>query len=239
VDNILSAANRAAYDTARLATIRESADKMRAFFEELYDERSGTPGDDMLTSLMSADVDGQKLTRNQVLSMAILLLIGGVETTTNLLGTTMVELRRHPDVYARVRQDHTLIPPLLQEVLRYNPPVHIVFRHSTAPTDIAGVHIPAGSTIMPLLASANRDESKYSDPESFNIDRKVETPILSFGHGPHFCLGNYLTRMEAKLALQTVFSRFTVLEAVSDQTEWLDSYFARGPHRLRVRFKAA
>jgi cytochrome P450 len=239
VDSILSAANRAAYDAPRLATIRASADKMRAFFEELYDERVGTPGDDMLTSLMTAEVDGQKLTRNQVLSMAILLLIGGVETTTNLLGTTMVELKRHPDVYARVRQDHKLIPPLLEEVLRYNPPVHIVFRHSTAPTDIAGVQIPAGSTIMPLLASANRDESKYSNPEGFDIDRKVETPILSFGQGPHFCLGNYLTRMEAKLALQTVLRRFSVLEPVSDQVEWLDSYFARGPHHLRVRFQAA
>jgi cytochrome P450 len=239
VDNILSAANRAAYDAPRLATIKESADKMRAFFEELYDERVSTPGDDMITSLLRAEVDGQKLTRNQVLSMAILLLIGGVETTTNLLGTTMVELKRHPDVYARVRQDPKLIAPLLEEVLRYNPPVHIVFRHSTAPTVIGGVQIPAGSTIMPLLASANRDESKFSEPERFNIDRKVQTPILSFGQGPHFCLGNYLTRMEARLALQTVLKRFAVLEPVSSEVEWMDSYFARGPHHLRVRFKAA
>jgi cytochrome P450 len=171
--------------------------------------------------------------------MAILLLIGGVETTTNLLGTTLVELKRHPEVYARVRRDPSLIAALLEEVLRYNPPVHIVFRHSMADTQLAGVHIPAGSTIMPLLASANRDETKFANPEAFDIDRKIEVPIMSFGQGPHFCLGNYLTRMEARAALQVVFERFATLEPVSDQVEWMDSYFARGPHHLRVRFQTA
>ncbi|MET0659513.1 MAG: cytochrome P450 [Steroidobacteraceae bacterium] len=239
VDDILSAANRAGYDAPRLAKIRTSSDKMRAFFEELFNARANAPGDDMMTKLMEAEVDGQRLTRNEVMSMSILLLIGGVETTTNLLGTTLVEMKRHPDVYARVRQNPALVPSLLEEVLRYNPPVQILFRHSTAATQIGGVDIPAGSTIMPILASANRDETKYSNPDVFDIDRRPEVPILSFGQGPHFCLGNYLTRMEAKLALQVMFQRFAVLEAVSDEVEWIDSYFARGPHHLRVRFKVA
>src|SRR3546814_18068418 len=97
--------------------------------------------------------------------MAILLLIGGVETTTNLIGTTLVELKRHPETDARVRADHSLIVPLLEEVLRYNPPVQIIFRHTTVDTEIAGVKIPAGSAVMPILESANRDESKFEDPE--------------------------------------------------------------------------
>jgi cytochrome P450 len=239
VDDILSAANRAAYDDERLARIRASSDKMRAFFEALYDERAANPGPDLISSFMQAEVDGQTLTRNQVLSMAILLLIGGVETTTNLLGTTMVELKRHPDVYARVRQDPSLIPALLEEVLRYNPPVQIIFRHCMTDTEIAGVRIPAGSTVMPLLASANRDETKFSNPEVFDIDRRPGTRILSFGQGPHYCLGNYLSRMEAKSALEVVFKRLALVEPVDDEPEWMDSYFARGPHHLRVRFKAA
>lgn len=237
VDDVLSAANRAAYGPERLAKIDESAKKMRAFFEELYDERSANLGDDLLSTFITTEVDGQTLTRNQVLSMACLLLIGGVETTTNLLGTTLVELNRHRDVYDRVLADHGLIPPLLEEVLRYNPPVQIIFRHTTAEVEIAGVKIGKGDAIMPILASANRDESKFDNPEVFDIDRKIEVPLMSFGQGPHFCLGNYLSRMEAKAALEVVFSRFSLIEPLSDEVHWLDSYFARGPHVLPVRYK--
>ncbi|MCW1432325.1 cytochrome P450 [Novosphingobium sp. JCM 18896] len=239
VDKILSAANRAAYEADQLAGIAEASEKMRAFFEELFDERAANLGDDLISTLIQAEVDGKKMTRNQVLSMAILLLIGGVETTTNLLGTTLVELKRHPEVYRRVRADHSLIAPLLEEVLRYNPPVQIIFRHTTADTELGGVKIPAGSAVMPILASANRDETKFNDPETFDIDRKIDVPLMSFGQGPHFCLGSYLSRMEAKSALEVAFTRFAELDVIDDHIHWLDSYFARGPHTLPVRFKAA
>lgn len=237
VDDVLSAANRAAYGPEKLAHIKASSKKMRDFFEELYDERVQNLGDDLISTFIQTEVDGQKLNRNQVLSMAILLLIGGVETTTNLLGTTLIELHRHREVFDRVLADHSLIPPVLEEVLRYNPPVQIIFRHTTAEVEIAGVKIPAGSAIMPILASANRDETKFENPEVFDIDRKIEVPLMSFGQGPHFCLGNYLSRMEAKSALEVVFSRFSLIEPVSDEVHWLDSYFARGPHELPVRYK--
>src|SRR3546814_3633008 len=92
---------------------------------------------------------------------------------------------------------------------------------------------------MPILASANRDESKFEDPETFDIDRKIEFPLMSFGQGPHFCLGNYLSRMEARAALEVAFSRFDVLEPVSDKVDWLDSYFARGPDRKSTRLNSS
>jgi cytochrome P450 len=148
-----------------------------------------------------------------------------------------VELNRHPDVYDRVRADAALIPGLLEEVLRFNPPVQIIFRHSTEDTTIAGVDIPAGSAIIPLLASANRDDRVFANPDVFDIERKIEQPIMSFGQGPHFCLGNYLTRMEARSAMEIVLRRFEVLTPLSDEVHWMDSYFARGPHTLPVRFK--
>jgi cytochrome P450 len=237
VDDILSAANRAAYGEEKLAHIQDSSNKVRKFFEDLYDERVNNLGEDLISSFIMAGAEGEKLSRLEVIQMSILLLIGGVETTTNLLGTTLVELKRHPDVYARVRQNPALIAPLLEEVLRYNPPVQIIFRHAMADTELSGVKIPAGSTVMPLLASANRDETKFANPEVFDIDRKIEVPLMSFGQGPHFCLGNYLTRMEARAALEAVFRRFEVLDPVSDEFEWMDSYFARGPHHLKARFK--
>jgi cytochrome P450 len=106
-----------------------------------------------------------------------------------------------------------------------------------ADTELGGVKIPKNSTVMPLLASANRDESKFPNGETFDIDRKIEVPLMSFGQGPHYCLGNYLSRMEAKSALEVAFQRFEQLDPVSDDVEWLDSYFARGPHHLKARFK--
>lgn len=239
VDNVLAAANRAAYGPERLAEIQDSSDKIRKFFEDLYDERAANLQNDLISDFIQAEIDGEKMSRIEVVQMSILLLIGGVETTTNLLGTTLIELKRHPEVYARVRADPALIAPLIEEVLRYNPPVQIIFRHTMVDTVLGGVSIPKGSTVMPLLASANRDESKFANGETFDIDRKIEVPLMSFGQGPHFCLGNYLSRMEAKSALEVAFRRFSVLEPVSDEVDWIDSYFARGPHHLKTRFKAA
>jgi cytochrome P450 len=238
VDNVLAAANRAAYGPERLAEIQESSDSIRAFFEDLYDERAANLQNDLISDFIQAEIDGEKMTRIEVIQMSILLLIGGVETTTNLLGTTLIELKRHPEVYARVRENPELIPSLIEEVLRYNPPVQIIFRHTMEDTELGGVKIPKGSTVIPLLASANRDESKFVDSEVFDIDRKIEVPLMSFGQGPHFCLGNFLSRMEAKSALEVAFRRFEILEPVSDEVDWIDSYFARGPHHLKTRFKA-
>jgi cytochrome P450 family 109 len=238
VDNVLAAANRAAYGPERLAEIQESSDSIRAFFEDLYDERAANLQNDLISDFIQAEIDGEKMTRIEVIQMSILLLIGGVETTTNLLGTTLIELKRHPEVYARVRENPELIPSLIEEVLRYNPPVQIIFRHTMEDTELGGVKIPKGSTVIPLLASANRDESKFADSEMFDIDRKIEVPLMSFGQGPHFCLGNFLSRMEAKSALEVAFRRFEILEPVSDEVDWIDSYFARGPHHLKTRFKA-
>jgi cytochrome P450 len=238
VDDTLAAANRAAYDGPRLARIGENSRQLRAFMEEIVDQRAANLGDDIISTLIQVEVQGERLTRMEVLSMAVLLLIGGVETTTNLLGSTLTLLNRYPDVYQRVRNDQTLIPALLEEVLRFEPPVQMIFRHTTEDTELGGVAIPKGSTIMPLLASANRDESKFPNGEVFDIDRKVSVPIMSFGQGPHFCLGSYLSRMEAGKALEVVFSRLETLETVSAQVHWIDSYFARGPHELPIRFKA-
>ncbi|MFA7585149.1 MAG: cytochrome P450 [Novosphingobium sp.] len=239
VDLILSASNRNSYGPEQLAKIEDAKIQTRKFFEELYDERAANLGDDLISTFIQTDVDGVRMTRSQVMSMAVLLLIGGVETTTNLLGTTLVELKRHPEVYKRVLADHTLIAPLLEEVLRYNPSVQIIFRHTTKDTELSGVKIPKGSAVMPILGSANRDETKFANADVFDIDRKIEVPLMTFGQGAHYCLGNYLSRMEARSALEVVFSRFAELDVISDDVHWIDSYFARGPHTLPVRFKVA
>jgi len=238
VDLQLSAVNRNAYSPEQLAKIADARDKTRAFFEELVDKRLENLGDDIISTLLTAEVDGKRMSRGQVISMANLLLIGGVETTTNILGNCLSELKHHPEVYQRLRADYSLIEPFLEEVLRYNTSVHIIFRHTTCDTVLGGVAIPKGSIVMPILASANRDETKFENPEVFDIDRKIKVPLMTFGQGPHFCIGNFLSRMEARNAIEVALKRFEVLEVIDENVHWIDSFFARGPHTMPVRFKA-
>jgi cytochrome P450 len=236
VDDLLSAGNRAAYDAPRLAQIAETSKSIRAYFEDVYDRRAAAPGNDLISGFIQAEVGGQRLTRTEVLNLAILLLIGGVETTTNLLGIIFVHLKQHPDVMRDVRANPEKLPALVEEVLRFDGPVQMLFRHTTRDTQLAGVDIPKGSLVLPLLGSANHDERHYPNAGQFEPDRNPRE-IMSFGQGPHFCLGQYLSRMEAKHAMEILLRRFEVLEPASDEVAWMDSYFARGPKTLPVRFK--
>lgn len=126
---------------------------------------------------------------------------------------------------------------MLEEVLRFDGPVQMLFRHTMCDTELAGTMIPKGSLVLPLLGSANHDERKFDESERFRWDRNPKE-IMSFGQGPHFCLGSFLSRMEARAALQILLERFEELLPISDDVQWMDSYFARGPKTLPVRFKA-
>ena len=237
VDDLLSAGNRAAYGPERLAEIDRSSKAIRAYFEDIYDQRLAEPRDDLISGFIQAEVNGEHLTRSEVLNLAILLLIGGVETTTNLLGITFAHFKRNPEALAAVREDPSRIAMVLEEVLRFDGPVQMLFRHTMCDTELAGTIIPKGSLVLPLLGSANHDERKFEDSESFKWDRNPKE-IMSFGQGPHFCLGSFLSRMEAKAALEILLERFEELVPISTDVEWMDSYFARGPKTLPVRFKA-
>jgi cytochrome P450 len=235
VDDVLSAGNRAAYGPERLAQIGKSSKELRAYFEDLYEQRRKDPKDDLISSFIHAEVDGEKLTKVEVLNLGILLLIGGVETTTNLLGIMFTLLRSRPELMARLTSDPALIPAFIDEVLRYDTSVQMVFRHTMKDTVLNGVAIPEGALVLPLLGSANRDESVWDRPDVFDIDRP-RGQVMSFGNGAHFCLGTYLSKMESRVALEVLFERFRVLRAVNEEVKWMDSYFARGPTTLPVEF---
>jgi cytochrome P450 len=237
VDDLLSAGNRAAYGPERLAEIQRSSTAIRGYFEEVYDARVANPGEDLISGFIQAEVNGERLTRSEVLNMAILLLIGGVETTTNLLGITFAHFKTHPDIAAVIWSDPSRIPALLEEMLRFDGPVQMLFRHTTRETQLAGVTLPKGSLVLPLLGSANHDERKFERSEELLLERNPKE-LMSFGQGPHFCLGSYLSRMEAKSALEILVERFESIEVIGDEVQWMDSYFARGPKTLPVRFKA-
>src|SRR4029077_19814604 len=146
-----------------------------------------------------------------LLSTIFQLIVAGHDTTTSLIGNGLVALLRHPDQMRAVREDPTLIPAAIEELLRYDAPVpHSTFRFATEPIDLGGVTIPAGAQVIINLASANRDPTHYSDPDSLRLDR-AEARHLAFGHGIHFCLGAALARLEADLALRALLGRFPQL----------------------------
>jgi cytochrome P450 len=236
VDDLLSAAGRASFPPERLARIDKSSKAIRAYFEEIYDRRNKVPGEDLLSGFIHAEINGQRLTRIEVLNLGILLLLGGVETTANLLAITVSQFKSRPDVLAEVRANPEKAASLIEEVLRYDSPVQMLFRHTTGATELAGTTIPEGALVLSLLGSANRDPRKFANPETFDLNRNPKE-IASFGFGPHFCLGQYLSRMEAKIAIQLLLQRFSELMPVNDEVIWTDTYFARGPKTLPVRFK--
>ena len=240
VDDLLAASNRAIYDDERLAEIKRSSDGLRAYFSKIVDERTANPGDDMISSFIKAEVDGDRLSKIEVINLSILLLIGGVETTSNLLAGLFAYFHDHPEDFQKAREDRSLVPQLLEEQLRFNSPVQSLFRHTNCEVELSGVKIPANALVMPLLGSANRDPNKYPNPDKFDIHRDVRG-YMTFGGGPHFCMGSYLSKFEAAIAVNKLFDRFKVLEPVqqTDEVVWIDSYFARGPKTLPVRYELA
>ncbi len=230
-DDIISAANRATASAEDRQRIRQSVNEVRMYFEETIAHRRQEPGDDIISAFVRAEEENQALTALEVLSLSILLLLGGSETTTNLLGSTIVTFLEQPDDLAKVRRDPSLIPQLIEESLRYHSPVQALFRQTTQPVEIAGTTIPANAAVMPLLASANRDARKFPDPGRFDLTRNTDGHV-AFGHGVHFCLGAPLARLEAKVALETLLQQLPSIRATAQPVTWLDSFFVRGPKTL-------
>ena len=237
-DDIVSASNRATATEEDRQRIRQGVNDARAYFEATIARRRQAPGDDIISAFIRAEEDHNALTSTEILSLSILLLLGGSETTTNLLGSMMVTLLGRPDDLAKVRREPSLLPQLIEEGLRYHSPVQALFRKTTQVVDIAGTTIPANATVMPLLASANRDARKFPDPERFDLTRNADGHV-ALGHGVHFCLGAPLARVEAKVALEALLSHLPPLKTTEQSVTWIDSFFVRGPKTLPLTFTTA
>ncbi len=205
------------------------------FFEEAIAERRKNPGDDLISTLIRAEQGEGTLSHGEVLSFTVLLLVAGNETTTNLLGNTLLALTDNPDQLRKVCANASLIPALVEEVLRYDSPVQGIFRQTACESELSGVTIPDGKLVMLLLGSANRDEEWLPDAATFDITREQKAH-LGLGFGTHFCLGASLARLEAKVALETLLSRCANLRRTTDAVDWIDSLILRGPKSLPLRF---
>ncbi len=209
LDPLCSPGEREAAVSARVA--------MEGYLAEIYDVKRLQPDDGILSALMRAEVDGDRLTRSEVLVNVLLLYVAGHETTTNLIGNGAVELFRHPDQLDLVRTNPDLDANLIEEVLRYNSPVQITRRISREEIEVAGVRIPAGSVIMLAGAAANRDPRKWgATADQFLVGRVGANDQVSFGGGPHFCLGAALARLEGQIALPRLMRRFPRLHPTAE-----------------------
>ena len=211
--------------------------EMRRYLVPLLDARREEPRDDLLTRLVEAEVDGERLNENELLGFFQLLLLAGSETTTNLINLAMLCLMEYAEERERVRAASQLIPSTIEEVLRYRSPVQAVFRHATRDIPLHGQVIPRGSLVLPMLGSANRDPRAFAVPDRFDVSRDPN-PHIAFGHGPHFCLGAALSRLEASIALEHLLSQLDDVQLVSDEP-WQprEALHVHGPTSLPIRFR--
>jgi cytochrome P450 len=180
--------------------------ELEAYFVRLVEERRRAPKDDLLTGLVQAELEGSRLAFDELLAMLILLLVAGNETTTNLIGNAALDLLAHPAALAALRADPALVPNAIEEVLRFSSPVQMDPRLATRDVEVQGTTIPAGEFVLCWLGAANRDEAVFERPETFDV-RREKPSHLSFGFGPHYCLGASLATLEAQVALRVLLER--------------------------------
>ncbi|PYE53519.1 cytochrome P450 [Deinococcus yavapaiensis KR-236] len=210
--------------------------EMATYFSKLIARRrdEGQDGEDLVSALLRAEVDGAHLTSNELLGFCILLLVAGNETTTNLLTNAVQVLSDHPGVRDELVSNPDLWPSTVEEVLRLRSPVQSMFRVSTESVELSGVTIPANAWVIAWIGSANHDERVFEMPDVFE-PRRSPNRHLAFGHGVHFCLGAPLARLEATIALRAVYERFPHLRAREDaELKYIDSTIVHGVKELPV-----
>jgi cytochrome P450 len=209
-----------------IVRIFRNIDTAYDYMSEQVDRRRGNPMGDLISELVSASEGDERLALNEILQLLANLLVAGSEATSNLLSATMLVLLSDRSLYDRLQQDPRLLPNLIEEVLRLEPPVQGQFRTATRNTVIAGQEIPAGTHLYLLFASANRDEAAYERPDEWRFDVDTSPSHLSFGQGEHFCLGAPLARLESRVGVEVLLHRMPRLDlAVSpDEVKYLPSF---------------
>ncbi len=205
------------------------------YFRTLIATRWKNPRADLLSNLIAAEEQGDKLSEEELLATCVLLLIAGHETTVNLIGNGLFALLRHPAEFRALRDHPTLIATAVEELLRYDGPVQRTGRMTMTDVEISGTPIPKGSIVAAIIGAANRDPAQFSDPERLDVARR-ENRHIAFGFGIHFCLGAPLARVEGQIAIGTLLRRLPALELASAQPEWRESSVLRGLKALQVTF---
>jgi len=220
-------------ETGYIEVIRE----LSHYLVSVIEARKVEPAEDLVTTLIAAQEGDGVLTPMEVVAFALLLLVAGNETTTNLIGNAVNTLLAHPEQLEAVRRRPELIPAVIEETLRYEGPIQFLFRRTREAVEVAGTTLEPNTFVVPILGSANRDERQFSNPDIFDIARDT-TGHVGFGLGAHYCLGASLARLEARIALEALIGELPKLRRRSSVIEYVDSFLIRGPHHLELAWAA-
>ena len=226
------------HNPGRATLMLSTVDDMTRYFKAQIREQRSTPREGVLHALMTAEVDGDRLSEEEVIANAIITMTGGQETTTNLIGNGLLSLLRHPDELERLRADLSLLPSAVEELLRYESPIQYTARLASADLALGGTVVRKRQAIIAVLGAANRDPERFADPDRLDLSRQ-DNRHLAFGWAAHFCFGAPLARVEAQVALATLLRRLKHLALDPVPLVWRRNAGFRGLETLPVSFEAA
>ncbi|CAB3751882.1 cytochrome P450 [Paraburkholderia humisilvae] len=211
-------------------------EELERYFIDVIDARRARLGDDLISRLLTVEENGEKLSQDEIVSNVILLFVAGHETTSNMIGNSLIALHRHPEQLALLKRDPARMPQAVLECLRYDSSVQSTVRTLLEETEIDGVEMPSGTAVFVMMGSANRDPAKFTHPERLDIDRD-EGRVQSFGAGIHHCIGYRLALIELETALRVLFERLPALELTElDRLSWNQHGNLRGVTSLVARW---
>ncbi|HEY0270524.1 MAG TPA: cytochrome P450 [Sphingomonas sp.] len=222
----------------RIHKVLQTTAEMTAYFRDAIRDQQANPCDGLIRSLMLAEIDGQRLSEDEVIANVIVTMVGGQETTTNLIGNGLLTLIRQPENLAALRDDPALIATGVEELLRFETPSQHTARIAPEDTMIGGKLIPKGAAVMAVMAAANRDPERFADPDRLDL-RRPDNRHLAFGWSAHFCFGAPLARMEARIAFAALLGRVANPALTSETLEWRTNSGLRGLKALPIRFGTA
>jgi cytochrome P450 len=233
-DGLVAGVGRNDMGPEELAQIMQSRSDLEDYLLQVMSLRQTSPTDDLISRIIHAEVDGERLRIHEALDMIVQFLVAGNETTAKLITATILRLAQNPALAAELRAQPDQIPALLEEVLRLEPPSTGLYRMAVADCELGGLEIPAGSALWLVYAAGNRDARMFDAPDECVIDRKMPAQHLGFGLGAHFCIGAGLARAESRIAIEAMLRRFDRIELAvdPDQIEYESSYMVHGMRAL-------
>ncbi|GFG66212.1 putative cytochrome P450 123 [Mycobacterium kubicae] len=220
------------------ASAMQASAELLVYYAEMVSERRNKPSEDLTSALLEAEIDGDRLSDEEIMAFLFLMVVAGNETTTKLLANAAYWGWKNPDELAGVFADHSRIPLWAEETLRYDTSSQILARHVAQPFTLYDTTIPEGEVLLLLPGSANRDDRVFEQPDDYRIGREIGSKLVSFGSGAHFCLGAHLARMEARVALDELFNRIRSYEVDEDNAVRVHSSNVRGFAHLPITVEA-
>lgn len=222
----------------RLPGVLTAVEGLTAYFQKQIEAQRVKPRDGLLHDFMTAEVDGDRLTDEEIVANCIVTMVGGLETTTNLITNGVLSLIRNPDQQKLLREDPDLMPTAVEELLRYESPSQHTARLAPADVELGCKQIKKRQAVIAVMAAGNRDPARFADPDRLDLKRQ-DNRHLAFGWGAHFCFGAPLARIEGQIAFDTILKRFPVLELTGEPLEWRDNLGLRGLKSCALSYQLA